>query len=105
VQLGPVIVNATDPVPEGLERSAREAAAGLPVDAGTLAALEAARRFRLERHAISAAQIDRLAHDLPLPQLLVPKVGGETIGRAETEMLATALSVAVAELVPEVPAT
>ena len=29
VQLGPVIVNATDPVPEGLERSAQEAAAGL----------------------------------------------------------------------------
>ena len=110
VQLGPVIVNATDPVPEGLERSAQDVAAGMGaagtgVDPALVAALDAARRFRLERHAISAAQIERLARDLPLPQLLVPTVPAETIGLAETEVLATALAAAVGQLVPEVPAS
>jgi anion-transporting ArsA/GET3 family ATPase len=105
VQLGPVIVNATDPEPEGLERSAREAAAGLDVDPAFLDTLDAARDFRLERHAMSAAQIDRLAHDLPLPQLLVPALAVETIGPAETDQLAAALSVAIGALAPEVPAT
>jgi anion-transporting ArsA/GET3 family ATPase len=109
VQLGPVIVNATDPVPEGLGRSAEEIATGLEeagtaVDADLVAALEAARRFRLERHAISAAQIERLARDLPLPQLLVPTVPAETIGLAETDLLAAALAAAIGQLVPEVPA-
>jgi anion-transporting ArsA/GET3 family ATPase len=105
VQLGPVIVNATDPKPEGLERSAQEAAAGLEVDSALLETLEAARDFRLERHAMSAAQIDRLARDLPLPQLLVPQLAAETIGPAETAQLAAALSVAIGTLGPEIPAT
>jgi anion-transporting ArsA/GET3 family ATPase len=106
VQLGPVIVNQTDPAPEGLERSAQEVATdgGLNVDPGLLDTLEAARVFRLERHAMSAGQIDRLARDLPLPQLLVPQVGEEAIGPAETEQLASALASAVGALAPEVPA-
>jgi anion-transporting ArsA/GET3 family ATPase len=103
VQLGPVIVNATDPVPEGLERSAQEAATGSEVDASLLADLEQARQFRLERHAISADQIKRLARDLPLPQLLVPLLAVETIGVAETDQLATALAEGISQLVPEVP--
>jgi len=105
VQLGPVIVNATDPSPEGLEHSAQEAAVGLEVDPLLLAALEEARRFRLERHGISATQIARLAHDLPLPQLLVPAVPVETMGPAEIDQLATALGTAIGELVPEGPHT
>jgi anion-transporting ArsA/GET3 family ATPase len=122
VQLGPVIVNATDPVPEGLERSAQDVVAGMgvagvawaemagageagEVDPALVAALDAARRFRLERHAISAAQIERLARDLPLPQLLVPTVAAETIGLAETDVLAAALAAAIGQLVPEVPAS
>jgi len=102
VQLGPVIVNATDPVPEGLARSAQEVGAGMAVDASLLAALEEARRFRLERHAISAAQIERLARDLPLPQLLIPAVAAETIGIREIDLLAGALAAAISQL-PEVP--
>ena len=102
VQLGPVIVNATDPVPEGLARSAQEVGAGMAVDASLLAALEEARRFRLERHAISAAQIERLARDLPLPQLLIPAVAAETIGIPEIDLLAGALATAISQL-PEVP--
>ena len=75
VQLGPVIVNACDPEPVGLERPAAEVAAGGRGDASTpahLAALEAARQFRLARHAVSAEQVERLRRDLPLPHLLVP---------------------------------
>jgi anion-transporting ArsA/GET3 family ATPase len=105
VQLGPVIVNATDPEPVGLERSAQEAAAGLDVDPEHLTALEQARLFRLERHAVSAAQIDRLGRDLPLPQLHVPTLDAETIGPSETDALATALARAIDALVPEVPAS
>src|SRR3984885_6604512 len=54
VQLGPVIVNACDPVPEGLARTAEDVAAtaGIPVDSGHPEALEGARRFRLDRHAL-----------------------------------------------------
>ena len=104
VQLGPVIVNATDVAPEGLDQPAEEVTAGLDLDPALVAALEDARRFRLERYAVSAAQIERLANDLPLPQLLVPSVGRETIGPAETATLAAALGEAIGALVPEVPA-
>jgi anion-transporting ArsA/GET3 family ATPase len=104
VQLGPVIVNACDPAPVGLETPAADvvAAAGLAVAPEHVDALEAARQFRLERHAMTAAQIDRLARDLPLPHLLVPSVGSASIGPAETDLLATALASAVADLAPEV---
>src|SRR6202034_3561621 len=65
VQLGPVIVNACDPDPVGLERPAAEvaAAAGLRLDAGHVVALEEARRFRLARHAVSAEQVERLRRE------------------------------------------
>jgi anion-transporting ArsA/GET3 family ATPase len=101
VQLGPVIVNATDPEPEGLERSAQEAGAGMDVDLSLLDTLEAARLFRLERHAMSASQIERLARDLPLPQLLLPQVAADAIGPAETDQLASALAEAIGNLAPE----
>jgi hypothetical protein len=66
-----------------------------------VAALEAARRFRLSRHALSTAQLDRLAHDLPLPHLVVPALDAHAIGPDETAVLADALAAAVAGLVPE----
>ena len=82
VQLGPVIVNACDPEPPGLERPASEVAAvaGATLDPGHLAALEEARRFRLARHAVSAEQVERLRRELPLPQLLIPALETEHIG-------------------------
>ena len=86
VQLGPVIVNACDPEPVGLEHPAARVAeeAGLTVTPEHLAALEAARDFRLARHAVSTEQIERLRRDLPLPHLLVPALDAATIGPAET---------------------
>ncbi len=106
VQLGPVIVNACDPEPVGLDRPAAEvvAAAGLGADAvapAHVAALEAARQFRLARHGVSAEQLERLARELPLPHLIVPAVDSEQIGPAETQLLADALAAAVSSLVPE----
>jgi len=103
VQLGPVIVNACDPEPVGLERPATDAAAavGVTLDPGHLAALEEARRFRLARHAVSAEQVDRLHRDLPLPTLLVPAVETDVIGPEESAVLARALADAVGALVDE----
>jgi anion-transporting ArsA/GET3 family ATPase len=110
VQLGPVIVNACDPEPAGLDRPASEvvgeavAAAGLGADSvppAHVAALEAARAFRLARHEVSTEQLERLQRELPLPRLLVPSVPGDHIGPAETQVLADALAAAVGALVPE----
>jgi anion-transporting ArsA/GET3 family ATPase len=110
VQLGPVIVNACDPEPAGLDRPASEvvaeavAAAGLGADSvppAHVAALDAARAFRLARHEVSTEQLERLQRELPLPHLLVPSVPGDHIGPAETQVLADALAAAVGALVPE----
>jgi anion-transporting ArsA/GET3 family ATPase len=103
VQLGPVIVNACDPEPTGLDRTAADAAAaaGVSLAADHLAALEEARSFRLDRHAVSTEQIERLRRDLPLPQLLVPALDSASIGSVQTRELADALAGAVAMLVPE----
>jgi anion-transporting ArsA/GET3 family ATPase len=104
VQLGPVIVNACDPEPTGLDRSAADVAAvtGVSLAASHLAALEEARSFRLARHTVSAEQIERLLRDLPLPHLLVPALDAPSIGPAQTRELADALAGAVAMLVAEV---
>ncbi len=103
IQLGPVIVNACDPEPTGLDRPAADvaAAAGVSLAADHLAALEEARSFRLARHAVSAEQIERLRRDLPLPHLLVPALDAASIGPAQTQELADALAGAVEMLVPE----
>ncbi|MGD0747563.1 MAG: ArsA-related P-loop ATPase [Acidimicrobiales bacterium] len=103
VQLGPVIVNACDPEPTGLDRPASEvaAAAAATVEPDHLVALEEARRFRLDRHAVSTEQVERLRRELPLPHLLVPALDAASIGPAETRQLADALAGAVAGLVAE----
>ncbi len=103
VQLGPVIVNACDPDPVGLERPAAEVAAdaGVTLEPAHLAALEEARRFRLARHGVSAEQLERLGRELPLPHLLVPALDAESIGPADTQILADALAGSVQGLVTE----
>ena len=101
VQLGPVIVNACDPVPVGLDRPAAEVAAAAAVDPDHLTALEEARCFRMARHAVSTEQVERLRRELPLPQLLVPALDAASIGPAETRLLADALAGAVTGLVAE----
>ena len=105
VQLGPVIVNACDPMPVGLERPASEVVRALGLEGSVpparVAALEAAREFRLARHMVSAEQVERLGRELPLPHLLVPSLDADRIGPTETQVLADALAAAVGALVPE----
>jgi anion-transporting ArsA/GET3 family ATPase len=104
VQLGPVIVNACDPPPIGLDTPAADVVAttGVAVDPDHVEALEAARQFRLERDAVTAEQVERLGRELPLPTLRVPSVAAASIGPDETALLAEALAAAVSALAPEV---
>jgi anion-transporting ArsA/GET3 family ATPase len=103
VQLGPVVVNACDPEPVGLDRPAAAVAAGagVTVDPVHLDALERARRFRLDRHAVSAEQVERLRRELPLPQLLAPVIETDSIGPDDTRVLARSLAASVRGLVAE----
>ena len=67
------------------------AAAGVPLSAGRAAALDAAATFRLDRRTLALAQADRLARELPLPQLALPFLFGE-IGPDEVATLADTLA-------------
>ena len=106
IRLGPVVVNGFDENPAGLPVDAASAAAGagvvLPPD--QLAALDAARTFRLRRRAVQAEQVDRLGRELPLPQIHTPELLSPSIGPAEMEVLARALAQGVRDLAAEPPA-
>ncbi len=103
VRLGPVIVNCWDEPPVGLGASAAEAAdeAGVPLPADEVGALEAARAFRLRRHELAAAQVERLGRELPLPQLRIPALAAPAIGPDELGLLVAALGEQVAALAPQ----
>ena len=66
-----------------------------------LAALEASAGFALHRHGLQAAQIERLAAELPLPQLQLPALADPGDRAGELEQLAAALGDGVAGLDPE----
>jgi anion-transporting ArsA/GET3 family ATPase len=104
IQLGPVVVNAYEDTPLGLDEGARAAAeaAGVVLSFDQLEALDGARLFRLERNALQAAQIERLGRELPLPQLRTPLLGAAALGPVELETLAAALATGVAGLSAEV---
>ncbi len=82
IALGPVIVNGCYPPVGGLDRRLprRPGRRGRPSTAAWSAALEEARGFRLTRQELQADQLERLAHELPLPQLRVPSCSPTTIG-------------------------
>jgi anion-transporting ArsA/GET3 family ATPase len=97
INLGPVVVNGclaedplleTDPV-----RAAEEA--GVKIDGSQAEALKRAASFRLHRYGLQAEQWERLARELPLPQLHVPLLFSPQIGRDELEQLGNALTTAV----------
>jgi len=99
VKLAPVVVNA---VPEELPIDGHRAGgdateSGVAVTTSEAEALDAAARFRNERHALALEQAARLADRLPLPQLHLPYVFGE-IGPADVEILADALTASIATL-------
>jgi anion-transporting ArsA/GET3 family ATPase len=102
VGLGPVVVNGLyDDVPGvGVDPATAAAAAGASLRDGEADALAAAGRFRLDRTAVQAEQLARLAEKLPLPQLHLPFVFTTQIGPTELELLADRL-LAEVDALPE----
>ncbi len=102
VKLGPVVVNEVYPRLEGLEADPLAAAdeAGTSLRPGEAEALTAAARFRRDRAALQAEQLERLAEGLPLPQLRLPFLFRADLGPAEVEELADALRSSVEALAP-----
>ncbi|MGE3620252.1 MAG: ArsA-related P-loop ATPase [Acidimicrobiia bacterium] len=104
VALGLVVVNSTyDEVP-GLRTDPDDAAtaAGVALDLELAAAMTRAAGFRASRTALQAAQLERLAERLPLPQVRLPYLFGAEIGPAEVDHLAERLLAEIAAL-PEPP--
>jgi anion-transporting ArsA/GET3 family ATPase len=97
IHLGPVVVNCFEAGPRQLEVPAVEAAreAGVTLDSVTLDALEAARIFRLRRLELVEEQVDRLARELPLAQLRLPRLDAPSIRSAELGRLAEAMAQAI----------
>lgn len=97
IALGPVIVNGCYPEVEALGTPARRAAseAGVTLGDDILDSLEEARQFRLTRQALQHEQVERLAQQLPLPQLQAPFLFSDSIGPTELETLSDALAAGV----------
>jgi anion-transporting ArsA/GET3 family ATPase len=100
IHLGPVVVNGYESGDPALDTDVDTAAraAGAELDAGTRRALIEAQQFRLHRLRLVEEQVGRLARELPLPQLRLPRLFTPSIGPAERAVLADALARAVAGL-------
>jgi anion-transporting ArsA/GET3 family ATPase len=100
IALGPVIVNGCYPDLDGLAVPAGQAAeaAGVVLPDALLTSLDRARQFRRTRQELQQEQIERLAHQLPLPQLQVPFLFSDSIGPPELEALSDALAAGVVAL-------
>ncbi len=100
IALGPVIVNGCYPPLDGLDTPADQAVADAGVTLGPdlVATLEEARTFRLTRQELQGEQLERLARELPLPQLQVPFLFTASIGPAELDALSGALASGVRAL-------
>ena len=94
--LGPVIVNACYPPLDGLDDPAAEAAAAAGVDAGCRpGSAGPGRGPPVPAHPPASSrreQLERLAEELPLPQLRVPFVFTDAIGPDELDALSQALA-------------
>jgi anion-transporting ArsA/GET3 family ATPase len=93
VSLGPVVVNGIYPELAGLDADPEQAArdAGAELAPGEAEALGVAARFRSSRTVLQRVQLERLARDLPLPQMHLPLLFAADLGRAEVEALADRL--------------
>jgi anion-transporting ArsA/GET3 family ATPase len=102
VKLGPVVVNEVYPSLEGLDVDPEVAAeqAGTSLRGDEAGMLAAAARFRRDRAALQAEQLERLAEGLPLPQLRLPFLFRADLGPDEIGELAAALRTSVAALAP-----
>ena len=100
IHLGPVVVNGYEPAVPGLDVDVDDAvrSLGMEIEPGARAALVEAQQFRLHRLRLVEEQVGRLARELPLPQLRIPRLFTPSIGSAERQVLAEALTRAVADL-------
>ncbi|MEZ5137291.1 MAG: ArsA-related P-loop ATPase [Acidimicrobiales bacterium] len=100
VSLGPVVVNGLYPELAGLavDPIAAAEAQGASLRDGEADALAAAARFRLDRTALQAEQVERLREALPLPQLRLPYLFDAELGPEHLDLLAAAVLDGVAEL-------
>jgi anion-transporting ArsA/GET3 family ATPase len=98
--LGPVVVNGLYPVIEGLDADPEGAAdvAGVALRPGEADALRAAAAFRIQRQALQAQQVARLADALALPQLPLPALFDTELGLTQVDRLADALAGGIAAL-------
>jgi len=106
VKLCAVVVNARFPpldLPAGLsvpELAPLAQASGLALAPGELASLASAGQLRRQRMEAQAAQVARLASELPLPQLELPFIFSVDLGPAELGTLTDALQASVANWQP-----
>jgi anion-transporting ArsA/GET3 family ATPase len=106
VALGPVVVNGVVAELAGLDADPEDAAedAGVRLLDGEADLLRDAAAFRRSRMELQQRQLDRMATELPLPQLQLPYVVTSQLDRDHLDLLAAALLERIAEL-PEVATT
>ena len=100
VSLGPVVVNGVLPELPGLQANPLEAAAqaGVELQPSEAQNLADAALFRLQRTALQRAQLDRMAQELPLPQLLLPYVFTSGLGPDGLAQLSNGLLAKIRDL-------
>ncbi|HEX6419426.1 MAG TPA: ArsA-related P-loop ATPase [Acidimicrobiales bacterium] len=103
IGLGPIVVNGLYPPIEGLSGEVADVvaaaeAADVALRPGEAASLADAAGFRLDRAALQAGQVGRLAADLPLPQLRLPFLFTTDIGPSELDTLARAMLAEIGSL-------
>lgn len=100
VALAPIVVNGVYPDLPGLRLDAEAAAseAGVHLEADEMHRLDTAARFRRERRAIQQTQLDRLATELPLAQMILPFLFTADLDHTHLETLAGHLIDQIAEL-------
>jgi anion-transporting ArsA/GET3 family ATPase len=99
VKLGPVVVNGLYPsltLPEDVVAAAK--AAGARLDPQDVAALAGAADFRRQRQSLQAAQVARLAEELPLPQLRLPHLWTTDLDERHLDQLADGLGSGISAL-------
>ncbi|MGY6499831.1 MAG: ArsA family ATPase [Acidimicrobiales bacterium] len=92
IALGPVVVNGVTPEPPTTADAATVAEQlGVELSDDERHALDTAASFARARADLQHEQLDRLATELPLPQLRLPSVPGVGVGRDDVDRMATSL--------------
>lgn len=106
VNLGPVIVNGVYPEEVGLDTDPVDAAraCGASLRPGEADRLRAAASFRQMRTTLQIDQIQRLADQLPLPQITLPFLFSADLGPPDLDVLAAAVTRGIGSLPAPTPA-